>query len=276
MVSFMSSIVSILKLLLLVYLGLGTYLYIKQRSFVYFPTAESQDNHGQVLNLLSNDEQLKIWVLNPNKANAIFYFGGNAESVEYNIQPFQTWFPNHTLYLMNYRGYGGSTGSPTEAALYADALALYDKVSTLHKSISIIGRSLGSGVATYLGANREVKQFALVTPYDSVANVAQAAYPMYPMSLLFKDKYDSISRAQQIHAKVLLIIAENDEMIPRKHSNNLADALLEANVEVEIELLMGATHNSFSEDRHYKESLQNFMGEFTSRSTPQALPFKEN
>ena len=276
MVSFMSSIVSILKLLVVVYLGLGTYLYIKQRSFVYFPTAEYQDNHGQVLNLLSNDEQLKIWVLNPNKANAIFYFGGNAESVEYNIQPFQTWFPNHTLYIMNYRGYGGSTGSPTEAALYADALALYDKVSTLHKSISIIGRSLGSGVATYLGANREVKQFALVTPYDSVANVAQAAYPMYPMSLLFKDKYDSISRAQQIHAKVLLIIAENDEMIPRKHSNNLADALLEANVEVEIELLMGATHNSFSEDRHYKESLQNFMGEFTSRSTPQALPFKEN
>ena len=261
MVSFMSSIVSILKLLLAVYLGVGVYLYVKQRSFVYFPTAESQDNHGQVLNLLSNDEQLKIWVLNPNKTNAIFYFGGNAESVEYNNQPFQTWFPNHTLYLMNYRGYGGSTGSPTETALYADALALYDQVSTLHKSISIIGRSLGSGVATYLGANREVKQLALVTPYDSVANVAQAAYPMYPMSLLFKDKYDSISRAQQIHAKVLLIIAENDEMIPRKHSNNLADALLEANVEVEIALLMGATHNSFSEDRHYKESLQNFIGE---------------
>ncbi len=261
MVSFMSSTISLLKLLLLVYLGLGGYLYVKQRSFVYFPTAESQDQRAEVLTLHSNDEQLKVWVLNPNKANAIFYFGGNAESIEYNIQPFQTWFPNHTLYLMNYRGYGGSTGSPTEAALYADALALYDQVSTQHKNISIIGRSLGSGVATYLGANREVKQLSLVTPYDSVANVAQAAYPMYPMSILFKDKYDSIGRAEKIHAKVMLLIAENDEMIPRKHSNNLADALLEANVEVKVEILMGATHNSVSEGKHYQESLQSFMNE---------------
>ncbi len=260
----MSLTISLLKLLLLVvlvYLGLGTYLYIKQRSFVYFPTTETQGQLAQVLTLNSNDEHLKVWVINPNKANAIFYFGGNAEPVEYNIQPFQTWFPNHTLYLMNYRGYGGSTGSPTEAALYADALTLYDQVSTQHKSISIIGRSLGSGVATYLGANREVKKMALVTPYDSVANVAQATYPMYPMSLLFKDKYDSISRAQKIHAKVMLLIAEHDEMIPRKHSNNLADALLAANVEVKIELLMRATHNSFSEDPHYQKSLQNFITE---------------
>ena len=260
MVSVMSPIISLLKLLLLVYLGLGIYLYIKQRSFVYFPTEESQENHAQVLTLQSDDELLKVWVLNPNKTNAIFYFGGNAESIEFNIQPFQTWFPDHTLYLMNYRGYGGSTGSPTEAGLYADALALYDQVSTQHKSISIIGRSLGSGVATYLGANREVRKLALVTPYDSVANVAQAAYPMYPMSLLFKDKYDSIGRAQQLHAKVMLLIAENDEMIPKKHSTNLADALIDANVEVKVELLMGATHNSVSEDKHYQESLQNFMG----------------
>ncbi len=261
MVSVMSPIISLLKLLLLVYLGLGVYLYVKQRSFVYFPTAEFQDNHTQVLTLHSDNEQLKVWVLNPNKTKAIFYFGGNAESIEFNIQPFQTWFPNHTVYLMNYRGYGGSTGSPTEAALYLDALTLYDQVSTQHKTISIIGRSLGSGVATYLGANREVKQLALVTPYDSVASVAQSAYPMYPMSLLFKDKYDSISRSQKIQAKVILIIAENDAMIPRKHSNNLADALLEANVDVKIELLMGATHNSLSEDGHYQQSLQNFIDE---------------
>lgn len=255
----MSPIISLLKLLLLVYLGLGVFLYIKQRNFVYFPTAESQDQHAEVLTLHSNDEQLRVWVLNPKKTNAIFYFGGNAEAIEYNIQPFQTWFPDHTVYLMNYRGYGGSTGSPTETALYADALALYDQVSTQHKSISIIGRSLGSGVATYVGAHREVKRLALVTPYDSVANIAQATYPMYPMSILFKDKYDSISRAQQIHAKVMLLIAEKDEMIPKKHSTNLTNALMEANVEVKIEILMGATHNSISEDKHYQKALQNFM-----------------
>ena len=126
----MSLTISLLKLLLLVvlvYLGLGTYLYIKQRSFVYFPTTETQGQPAQVLTLDSNDEHLKVWVINPNKANAIFYFGGNAEPVEYNIQPFQAWFPNHTLYLMNYPGYGGSTGSPTETALYADALNLNEK-----------------------------------------------------------------------------------------------------------------------------------------------------
>lgn len=260
MSSALSIIASLIKLLLLIYVGLGAYLYIMQRNFIYFPTTESNDPHAQVLTLHSNDEQLKIWVLNPNNANAIFYFGGNAESVEYNIQSLQTWFPHHTLYLMNYRGYGGSTGSPTEAGLYADALALYDQVTKEHKSISVIGRSLGSGIATYLGTTREVIKMALVTPYDSVANVAQASYPMYPMSFLLKDKYDSVSRAQKIQAKVKLLIAENDEMIPRKHSDNLGVALKEANVEVTIEILTGATHN-FSEDKHYKESLQRLMNE---------------
>lgn len=161
---------------------------------------------------------------------------------------------------MNYRGYGGSTGSPTEAGLYADAIALYDQVKPQHKNISIIGRSLGSGVATYLGTNREVQKMALVTPYDSVTNVAQATFPMYPMSLLLNDKYDSVSRAQEIESKIMLIIAESDEMIPRKHSTNLGNALKEANVDVAIELLRGVTHN-FSKDHHYQESLQRFMSE---------------
>jgi len=231
-------------------------LYLFQRDMLYHQTPEYQHDL-QVISVDSENEKIKVLLLNPNQNRAIVYFGGNAEAVIFNQEPFSKAFPIHTIYLVNYRGYGGSSGNPTEANLYADALSVYDAVAANHKSISVLGRSLGSGVATYLAANRTVDALALITPYDSIQAVAQSRFPIYPSSLLLKDKYDSISRANTIAAKTLIIAAELDQIIPLKHAEKLRDAFKQEQVSMTV--IQGANHNNLSVEKEYFETLQRFL-----------------
>ncbi|MCP4464523.1 MAG: alpha/beta hydrolase, partial [Planctomycetaceae bacterium] len=87
---------------------------------MYFPS-EVESHNYTTLKLLSGDAKLNIVVLNPGKKSAILYFGGNAESTIRNAVNFIQIFPEHTIYLHNYRGYGGSSGKPTEDNLYQDS-----------------------------------------------------------------------------------------------------------------------------------------------------------
>lgn len=112
-------------------------LYALQREMLYAQTAEYSTDLNEIA-LNSSGETLKILELNSGKDNAIIYFGGNAEPVVFNEEPFLDTFTNHTVYLVNYRGYGGSSGTPTEQGLLADALAIYDKLIIYHDSISVI------------------------------------------------------------------------------------------------------------------------------------------
>jgi len=244
-------------LCLVVYVVGAVALYAYQRKLLYFPSPEYAHEFDS-LELQNEQEVLKVAVLNPGQSRAIIYFGGNAEAVIFNAEPFLENFPEHTIYLVNYRGYGGSTGSPTELGLYSDSLALYDRVSTSYESISLMGRSLGSGVATFLASQREVAHLALITPYDSIKNVAQARIPIYPAGLLLKDRYDSAEKANRVAARVLIVMAELDSVIPNSHSIKLSEAFQEE--QVSIINIKGADHNNISLDLEYYSSLKRFFG----------------
>jgi len=247
---------TILFILLFVYFVGAGLLYIFQRNLLYFPSPEYQ--HDLEIIELSNDAALlNIVVLNPNQSRAIIYFGGNAEPVVFNQEPFSKNFPTYTIYLMNYRGYGGSTGSPTEQGLFSDALALYDYVQYEHNSISAFGRSLGSGVATYLASQRSIDALALVTPYDSIASVAQKRFPFYPVDMLLHDKYDSQLHASKVSSRALIVMAELDLVIPNWHSIKLQEAF--ASEQSKIIKILGANHNNLSLDPAYFNSLKNFF-----------------
>ena len=112
---------------------------------------------------------------------ALLYFGGNAEDVSASLPQLARDFPGRALYLMHYRGYGASTGRPSEAALHADALALFDKVHATQPQVAVMGRSLGSGVAVRLAAQRPVSALVLVTPYDSLRDGAARQRPVFPV-----------------------------------------------------------------------------------------------
>jgi pimeloyl-ACP methyl ester carboxylesterase len=205
----------------------------------------------------SGDERLRVWRINPGRAAALIYLGGNAEAVSGNAGTFLRLFPERTSYLVNYRGYGGSTGEPSEGGLYEDALAVFDYVRAAHSHVAVVGRSLGSGVATYLAANRPVDRLVLVTPYDSVERVAQAHYPMYPMSVLLKDKFDSMSRADAIRVPTLVLTAERDRLITPEHSRRLAAAIEPRWVESVV--VEGANHFDIDRRSTYRAALAAFL-----------------
>lgn len=228
-----------------------------QRRMIYYPTVETDWPGAESIRLSVGNAELKIWVVRQNAREAIMYFGGNAENVAGNLPVFTELFADKALYLINYRGYGGSTGSPTETNLYRDAVHVFDHLTERHQQVSVIGRSLGSGVATYLASVRPVKKLALVTPFDSIASVARTHYPIFPVSPLVRDRFDSAARALEIAAPVLVIIAEHDEIIPRKHADQLIRAFQDK--PVTKVLVPEAGHNTLDAYPEYYDALQTFL-----------------
>jgi len=248
-----------LKFLLLLYSIVALLLYVSQRKMLYFPTVNNAVVADKPIMLDVNGQQLQAWRVNPGKSQLMLYFGGNAEAVEENISEFSQIFPSYTLYLIAYRGYGASTGSPNETTLNQDALTIYDQLVNDYKKISVMGRSLGSGVAVHLSANRKIDKMILVTPFDSILNVAKEIYWMFPLSILLTDKFESWRKVQHINNKSLLLIAEQDEVIPAKHGKNLAKFFSSGNVEVII--IKGAGHNTIGEFQSYWQALVQFAQE---------------
>ena len=245
-----------------VYAALCLLLYGSQRKMIYYPTAEV-DAAAASFELSSGGETLKIWQLGADggakDAEALLYFGGNAEDVAWNIPGFATRFPNHAIYLANYRGYGGSSGAPSEAGLVQDALALYDHAAARHRTVVIIGRSLGSGVAVQVAAQREVRKLALVTPFDSVLALAKQTFPVFPVALMLKDRYDSAARVADIKAPALIIIAGKDRVIPRRRSDALIAAFPEAQRSVTV--IEDANHGNIDDAAGYLDALGEFFND---------------
>jgi esterase/lipase len=245
-------------LLLLGYVGMGFFLYLNQRDFLYFPTPDTPTAYKH-MTLQNEGASINVIILNEGHKNAILYFGGNAESMAKSSDYIAKQFPEFTVYLMDYRGYGGSTGEPTEKGLYSDALKLYDVIEPKHDRISVGGRSLGSGIATYVAAYREVSKLALITPFDSVVNVANGRYPIYPVSFLLHDKYDSKSRVKNIRAKTFIVMAQNDRIIARERTQELIDAFDPSQLEVTV--IENRGHRDISSDARYYKIMQDFIGE---------------
>ncbi len=231
-------------------------MYVKQNSFLYFPTNQTECVYEEEV-FPSDNESISTTVLNIGQNKAIIYFGGNAENVDNNANNFSKIFKDYTVYLVKYRGYGSSTGKPTEKGLYSDTLKIYDAIKSKYANISIIGRSLGTGVATYLASKRKIDKLVLVTPFDSLQSIAQELFPIYPMSLLLKDKYNSIDRVRKIKAYTLVLIAEKDQTIKRVHTENLVKKFPAS--QISFKVIKNAGHNSISNSRLYYTLLKKYF-----------------
>jgi pimeloyl-ACP methyl ester carboxylesterase len=232
-------------------------LYATQRSLLYYPTPESTSDAAQALEIPTHGAVLKVWQISGDGDRAILYFGGNSEDVAWNIEAFAAAFPNTAIYLVNYRGYGGSTGLPTEPALLEDAENVFDWVHARHPRVAVIGRSLGSGVAVHLATARDVTKLALVTPYDSIERVAQRHFAIVPVSWILKDRFDSFAKASRVRAPVLVLVAESDRVIPRAHSDRLVAAFPPG--QVELRAIASTNHDSISAAPEYFRALSAFL-----------------
>ena len=247
----------ILALLALGYLAVCVLVAARQRDLMYFPGFTRASAVDTDLTLVVDDVRLRAWVVNPGRAHALVYFGGNAEAVEVHRDTFAHWFPDHTVYLPAYRGYGASEGSPSEDALKRDALAFFDHAAGRHTSVDVIGRSLGSGVAAHVASRRAVRRLVLVTPFDSMVTVARHHYPWLPVDWLLRDRFDTARALARFEGEVQVVRADRDEVVPAHSTRRLMDALPRASTS-EV-TLVGAGHNTVDADPAYGAALQAFM-----------------
>jgi uncharacterized protein len=229
-------------------------LFLAQRSFIYFPPQSPSLPAPRVSHLAVPGAQVLVSERPRQGATAVIYLGGNAEDVSASLPLLDSAFPEHALYLMHYRGYLGSSGKPTEKALVADALALFDRVRGEHSDIVVIGRSLGTGVAVQVAAQRPVSRLVLVTPFESLGELATGQFPYFPVRWLLRDRYESGKYAPRIMAPTLILVAEHDEIIPARSTEGLFSRFAKGVARMEV--IEGAGHNSISESPAYIPALQ--------------------
>jgi pimeloyl-ACP methyl ester carboxylesterase len=252
-------VMGLLALAVVTYLGICAWMYYRQRSLLFFPQETRVEAKDTDFVVAHDGITLRGWAINPGNDDAILYFGGNAERIEQMREEFSRWVPATSVYLLSYRGYGANEGQPSEKALFEDALALYDEVKTRQhaKRISIVGRSLGSAVASYAASKRPVTKLVLVTPFDSGVNLGLAYYPWLPVPWLMKDRFKSTTYLRRYTGPTLVIRAGKDEVIPAANTDRLIAAL--PNPPQVVNILEG-THNTLNEFPAYGEALSSFLG----------------
>lgn len=236
------------------YLALCAVVFLFQRSLIYFPQPRSFGSAGSRMELSTPDALLVLTAKAVPGAHAVVYFGGNAEDVSASLPELAAAFPDHALYLLHYRGYGGSSGRPSEAALHADALAVFDRVHAEHSRVTVVGRSLGSGVAIRLAASRPVARLVLVSPYDSIEALARQQFPFLPVRWLLRDKFESWRDAPRVRAPTTVVVAERDEIIPVASSQRLLARFAEGVASYRV--IRGVGHNSISASPDYLPALR--------------------
>lgn len=142
-------------------------------------------------------------------------FGGNAQDADMLGQELAASFADRHVAVFHYRGYGPSSGKPSEVALLADALVIHDRLvrDLAPRSVHAIGISLGSGIAGYLSKQRTLDGIILVTPYDSIEAVAKQAYPWLPVGLLLKHRFPTVDFMADNRTPTAIIASELDRVI---------------------------------------------------------------
>lgn len=245
---------SLLLVLGILYADICGALLMFQRSFIYFPQPRSNRN-AVLMQLPSHAGPVLVSTRPASGPDAVIYFGGNGEDTSVSLPSFAEAFPNRAIYLLHYPGYGGSAGSPSEKSIISAAFALFDAVHAEHPNIVIIGRSLGTGVAIQVASSRPVARLVLVTPFDSLADVAAVHYPLLPVRWLLVDKYDSWRYAPLVTAPTRIIVAANDEIVPRATTERLRTRFKPGIVTYTMVPAVG--HNSISESQQYLQLLSN-------------------
>lgn len=192
----------------------------------------------------------------------LLYFGGNAEPVVYNALPMLR-LASATTYLIDYRGYGDSDGSPSERALRDDALAHFDWIRTQHPQsrFVLVGRSMGSAMALHVASRREIDGIILISPFTSLRDVAKFHLPWLPVGPLMKHPFDTLADARRVEVDTLVIAAENDTVVPRRFTDALVRELPTG---ADVQIIPGADHNDLMAAPQHWELIHEYL-----RSLPQ-------
>jgi uncharacterized protein len=221
--------VTILKWLLITafvgYGGIVALAYFAQRALMYFPdktrtapAAAGLPQGEEIVLTTSDGERVIAWHVAPRGDKPVLlYFPGNAASLRERAVRFGKLVADGTgLVALSYRGYGGSTGRPSEAGLLLDAEAIYAFAAARYPAERLVpfGESLGTGVAVALAAGHKVGRVVLEAPYTSAVDLGAAVYPFLPVRLMMKDSFRSDQRIAKVTVPVLVMHGARDQIVP--------------------------------------------------------------
>jgi fermentation-respiration switch protein FrsA (DUF1100 family) len=240
----------------LIYLGFVALLYVAQRKLMYLPDttryappAVGLPQAEEAVLTTADGESVIVWHVPPRgEKPVVVYFQGNGGGLNLRADRFRRLTADGTgLVALAYRGYGGSTGSPSEAGLIQDAEAAYAFAVARYAPGRLVlwGESLGTGVAVALAAQRQVGRVLLESPFTSAAAVASAAYPFVPVRLLMRDQFRSDERIGAITAPTLVLHGAQDRVVPFSHGERLYGLI---RAPKRLVRLAGADHNDH--DQH--------------------------
>lgn len=244
---------------------IGSALVLFQEKLIFLPTVLKQDykfdfNYNFEEVFLKTDSDAVINAIHfkvDNPKGVILYFHGNAGDLsrwgtiaEYFVQQ------DYDVFIMDYRTYGKSIGVLSEDAFYHDAQFCYDYVKARYQEsrITLYGRSLGTGIATYIASKNNPKQLILETPYYSLVDVAQNRFPIFPVKMLMSYTFPTYQFMEHISCQTLIIHGTEDVVVPISSAKKLYDVNKDKGlVFVEVS---NANHNNLIDFEVYKQAIE--------------------
>lgn len=262
-------IIRVIKITVLIYCSVGIALYYLQEKFLFHPEPLAKDYQWsfkvpfQEINLpYSKEENLNIIRFLPNdsiRKGAVIYFHGNMKNIEHYAKGVKIFTDNgYEVWMPDYPGYGKTTGELTEMKLYDQALQVYKLARGRYKADSIIiyGRSLGSGLATYVGSYESAKLLILETPYYSIPDLFSSYAPIFPAGRMSKFKIPSGDYLADCDMPVVIFHGTDDHTIPYKCAAKLKPALKKVDRFISIE---GGKHNDIQSKPEYINMMQDLL-----------------
>lgn len=269
-------ILSIIVTVLGLYLGLILILYLFQARLIYFPTRPIDATPADI-GLRYEDVRLKTsdgvalagWFIPVDHAKGtVLFFHGNAGNISHRLQSVDTFHQlGLNVFIIDYRGYGQSEGSPGERGTYRDAEAAWHYLTREKQipadEIIVFGRSLGGGVGTWLVRKHRPGALILESTFTAVPDLAAEYYPFLPVRWLARIQYNTVSLLPEVNCPVLIVHSSEDEIIPYHHGQRLFAVAKEP--KAFIELQGGHNEGFFISGETYQQGLTAFIDDHLIR-----------
>ncbi len=221
------------SIIVLIYLSITAILYFSQRNLLYHPSENNYSGDQLTITIdkvkITTEDNLELlaWYHEKDIINfkTILYLHGNAGSLENRIHKINHFEDiNINFLLLSWRGFSGNKGQPTEQGLYIDAKAAIKWLKEKgieNQNIIIYGESLGTGIATEIAQNKNYAGVILESPFTSMIEAGSSKYPIFPIKLLLKDKYESNKKIKNIKSPILIMHGEQDRIVPFRMGKKL-------------------------------------------------------
>lgn len=256
----------IITALLVIYIAGGIILYFIQDLLLFHPKPLppgyrfSFPQPFREINIAVENRNLNLIVFGTKgpRKGIVLFFHGNMENVEhYAGYPFLFTKYGYEVWMADYPGFGKSTGKRSEKAMCRDAVLMYERAvrQISRDSIIIYGKSIGTGVASFLACGRGIKQLILETPYYSLEALANHFLPIYPAGVMMKYSFPIHQYLKQITSPVTIFHGTKDNVVPYRQGKQLADE----NDQVELVTIQNGRHNNLATFPRFQHKLDSLL-----------------